>query len=122
MRPRQALLVVEDDAELRKMYRSALAVAGFLVREAADGLSALTALDRDPVDLVVLDLGLPDISGLVILQDIAAQAHTCNVPVLVVTGSTEELDHLAVACVLRKPISPDALVTAVVKCLASDGS
>jgi DNA-binding response OmpR family regulator len=122
MRSRQALLVVEDDEELRKMYRSALAVAGFLVREAADGLSALTTLDREPVDLVVLDLGLPDISGLVIIQDIAAQAHTRHVPVLVVTGSTEKLDHLDVACVLRKPISPDALVTAVLKCLGSDVS
>jgi DNA-binding response OmpR family regulator len=122
MRSRQALLVVEDDEELRKMYRSALAVAGFLVREAADGLSALTTLDREPVDLVVLDLGLPDISGLAIIQDIAAQAHTRHVPVLVVTGSTEKLDHLDVACVLRKPISPDALVTAVLKCLGSDVS
>jgi hypothetical protein len=54
-----------------------------------------------------------------VLQDIAAQAYTRSIPVVVVTGSTENLDHLDVACVLRKPVSLEALVKAVVTCLAS---
>ena len=113
--------MVEDDEELRKCTALRLPSPGSLW-ELADGLSALTTLDREPVNLVVLDLGLPDISGLVIIQDIAAQAQTRHVPVLYRSSPVppERLDHLDVACVLRKPISPDALVTAVLKCLGSD--
>jgi CheY-like chemotaxis protein len=56
------ILVVEDDAPLRSVYRTALRMAGFFVNEAANGLEALRALDADPPDLVVLDLGLPIVS------------------------------------------------------------
>jgi CheY-like chemotaxis protein len=57
-----------------------------------------------------------------LLQDIAAQARGRKVPLLVVTGSTENLDRLDVDCVLRKPISPSDLVGAVLKCLGSGTS
>jgi two-component system KDP operon response regulator KdpE len=119
---RQNILIVEDNDDLRRMYRFSLALAGFEVREAGDGLDALHALDRDPPDLIVLDLGLPDVSGHIVRQELAAQAHTREIPILVVTGSAESLHQLDVACVLRKPVSPDSLVTAVRKCLASGAS
>jgi DNA-binding response OmpR family regulator len=122
MRPRQTILIVEDDDELRRMYRFALALAHFDVREAGDGLDALQALERQAPDLIVLDLGLPDVSGHIVRQELAAQAHTRDIPILVVTGSTETLNQLDVACVLRKPVSPDGLVTAVKRCLASGSS
>jgi DNA-binding response OmpR family regulator len=102
------------------MYRAALAFAGFKVREARNGLDALQALDREPPPaLVVLDLGLPDVSGFVVRQEIAAQAHLRAIPILVVTGSDALLDDLDVACVLRKPVSPDGLVRAIENCLAA---
>lgn len=52
------ILLVENDAPLRGMYRTALRLAGFFVQEAANGFDALRALDSDPPDLVVLDLAL----------------------------------------------------------------
>jgi two-component system, OmpR family, KDP operon response regulator KdpE len=119
---RHAVLIVEDDEQLRKMYRFALTVAGFRVREAADGLAALASLEHEPPSLLIVDLGLPDMSGQDVVKEIAAQAHTCNVPILVVTGSTQNLDQLDVDCVLRKPVSPDLLLQAVLKCLASHAS
>jgi DNA-binding response OmpR family regulator len=59
----QIILIVEDDTELRGIYRTALRVAGYGVQEAGDGYEALRAVDADPPDLVVLDLALPRLSG-----------------------------------------------------------
>lgn len=117
---RRKLLLVEDDDDLRRMYRTALTLAGFEVAEALDGLDALRRLDgSEAPDLILLDLGLPLISGHTVAQEVAALAHLRHIPVLVVTGSTEPLDYLDVACVLRKPVRPDALTDAVLRCLSS---
>jgi CheY-like chemotaxis protein len=107
------VLVVEDDDDLRLIYRSALSFSGFAVHEAGNGLDALRRIDSNPPDLVVLDLSLPGVSGLAVLQEIAAHAHTRFIPIVIVTGSAEDLSRLQVACVLRKPIEPSELVRAV---------
>jgi CheY-like chemotaxis protein len=114
---RQTILVVEDDADLRRMFRTALALAGYDVREASDGTHALRLIDEDPPDLVVLDLLLPFLGGLAVQQEIASHAHTQSIPIVVVTGSNMNLDMLDVPCVLRKPVSPDELVRVVQHCL-----
>jgi DNA-binding response OmpR family regulator len=119
MAPTATVLIVEDDPVLRRMYRAALGLAGFDIVEADDGLAALHFLDHRTPDLVVLDLMLPTMSGLVVQQEIAAHAHTRNIPIVIVTGSDLSLDHVDVPCVLRKPVSPEALVDAVRSCLAS---
>jgi DNA-binding response OmpR family regulator len=113
----RTILVVEDDESLRRFWRSALKLEGFRVLEAMDGLHALHVLDEYIPDLVVLDLGLPKVDGVSVRQEIAAQVLTRDIPVVVVTGSTEELGHLDVPCVLRKPISADQLLAAIRKCL-----
>ena len=115
---RKTILVVEDDADLRRMFRTALVIEGFDVKEAADGMDALRKLDEHPPDLIVLDLGLPIIDGFSVQADIASRAHTRRLPVVVVTGSLVDLETLDVACVLRKPVDPDTLVATVRKCLA----
>ena len=114
---RQTILIVEDDRDLRRLYRTALAIAGYIVREASNGLDALRYIDADPPDLVILDLGLPMFSGIVVRQEIAAQAVTRDIPILVVTASEEPISD--VACVLRKPASPDRLVAEVRRCLTA---
>ena len=122
MSPRRTtVLIVEDDLALRRMYRVALAFAGFDVQEVGNGLDALRHIDADPPDAVILDLGLPLIDGFTVRQDIAAHALTRLIPIVVVTGSGDDLEWLDVACVLRKPVMPDKLVDAVRKCLASGG-
>ena len=119
MTERLTVLIVEDDSAARRMYRTALSFAGFDIIEAEDGLSALRSLDQYSVDVAVLDLMLPTLSGLAVQQEIAAHAHTRNIQVIIVTGSTMNLDHVDVSCVLRKPISPDRLIDAVKGCLGS---
>jgi CheY-like chemotaxis protein len=101
------------------MYRNALGFAGFDIIEAEDGLSALRSLDQYLVDVAILDLMLPTLSGLAVQQEIAANTHTRNIQVIIVTGSNINLDHLDVSCVLRKPISPDRLIDAVRNCLGN---
>lgn len=117
---RKAILVVEDDAASRRMFRTALELAGFEVREAPNGYEALHSVERDPPAVIVLDLLLPGLGGLGVQQEIAERAATKAIPIVIVTGSARELDHLAVACVLRKPVDPDALVETVRKCLSPD--
>jgi DNA-binding response OmpR family regulator len=119
MVPRRTVLIVEDDDALRRMYRIALVLAGYDVQEASDGWSALSQLDQNPPDLVVLDLGLPNISGHVVRQEIAAGSSTRHIPIVIVTAAREDLDHLDVPCVLRKPVSRNDLVESVRHCLAS---
>lgn len=119
MASRRTVLVVEDDAELRTFYRTALAFAGYDVQEAGTGLDALSSVDRRLPDIVVLDLMLPSLNGYAVLEELAAQATTREIPVVVVTGSAAPLDDLNVPCVLRKPVTPEQLITAIERCLAS---
>jgi CheY-like chemotaxis protein len=120
MSVRQTILVVEDDENLRRLFRTALALSGYDVVEAGDGLEALQRIDHSPPDLVILDLLLPGLSGIAVQQEIAAQAVTRQIPVVVITGSTlEPAPDVDVACFLRKPISPDELVDTVRRCLAA---
>ena len=122
MGARDTVLIVEDDPDTRRMYRAALSLAAFDVVEAQDGLSALHILDQRRADIVILDLMLPTVDGLSVQQEIAAHAGTRDIPILIVTGSTLPLDDVKVPCIMRKPVSPDELVAAVRRCLASGTS
>lgn len=109
------VLVVEDDPTLCTFYRSALQIAGYAVTTADDGISALRQIDGSTPEALVLDLGLPRLSGRDVGREVAA--HLPQLPIVVVTGSSEEIDAADFACVLRKPISAIALIDAVEKCL-----
>ena len=113
------VLVVDDDADLRQLFRLALALAGYQVIEAADGLDALRVLEGHRPDAVVLDLDLPMLSGHVVRQELAAQPHTRDIPVVIVTGLPGDHAELEANCMLRKPVSPDRLVATLKKCLGS---
>lgn len=120
----QRVLVVEDDADLRRMFRMALQLYGYDVLQASDGLEALRQLDANDIDCVVLDLGLPLVNGHVVLQEVAARSATREVPVVVVvTGLPGPHDALAHAsCVLTKPVTPERLVNTIRRCIASPSS
>jgi CheY-like chemotaxis protein len=118
MSERQTILIVEDDEDLRRLFRTALALAGYVVIEAGDGLEALQRIEEAPPRLVVLDLMLPGFNGVMVRQELAAHTLTRHIPIVVITG-THVPDDLDVDCVLRKPISVEELLTAVRRCLAS---
>jgi DNA-binding response OmpR family regulator len=119
MSSRRRILIVEDDEDLRSLFRIALTLAGYDVEEAGDGLEALRHIDNSPPDLVVLDLILPFVGGAVVQQEIATHVFTKDIPVVIITGSGKDLSELGVACVLRKPVMPEELVRTVASCLAT---
>ena len=113
------ILIVDDDADLRRLFRMTLTVAGYDVEEAGDGIEALQLIDNRPPDLVVLDLVLRSLDGISVQQELAARAITRHIPIVIVTGSSLDLTGLNVACVLRKPVMPDDLVKTVAMCVAA---
>ena len=82
------ILVVDDEPAIRRLLRTSLASQGFQVVEAASGRDMLAEVERSRPDLVVLDLGLPDISGLELIGTIRAGGSA--VPILVLSSRTDE--------------------------------
>jgi len=78
------LLVIEDDETLRETLAEKLADAGFAVEQAADGKEGLYFAEEYPIDLAIIDLGLPEISGLEIIRRIRAEGKTY--PILILTA------------------------------------
>jgi CheY-like chemotaxis protein len=110
----KSVLIVEDDRALRELYRSALRDAGYEVGAVEDGTDALWRIDQWTPDVVVLDLGLPRLSGRDLRYELRSRPDTRNVPVVVVTGTdTSDLDPDQFASILPKPTTPDAVVRAV---------
>ena len=107
------ILVVEDDRTIRQMYRSALMLAGYDVDAVDDGLPALRRLEEDRPDLVVLDLHLPRVDGLSVLGELRATSGICNIPVVVVTGTSLQPTIPAATAVLEKPCDPDRLLAVI---------
>ncbi|HEX6164749.1 MAG TPA: response regulator [Vicinamibacterales bacterium] len=115
------ILVAEDDTDLRGVLTASLTRSGHRVIPARDGAEALAAIERDHVDLLVLDLVMPNIDGFEVLarlKEIGGNA----IPVVVVTGtdrSTTELQALRLGAnvYLTKPIEAAALTEEVTKLL-----
>lgn len=109
------ILVVDDDARLRDLVRIALERAGYQVLTASDGRSALTHVARENPDLIVLDIGLPELDGFEVCRKIRA---TSEVPILFLTARDDEIDRilgleLGADDYVTKPFSPRELVARV---------
>jgi DNA-binding response OmpR family regulator len=87
-----SLLIVEDDDRIREALRRALTGRGHEVRIVGTGLAGLQAAVDDPPDVVVLDLGLPDIEGRQLLSMLRAVS---QVPVIVATARDDEAEMVA---------------------------
>lgn len=92
-------------------------LAGYAVVAVEDGIDALRRVEGDPPSLVVLDIGLPRLSGLDVQQELAAHDDTRDIPIVVVTGDTSELNADDFDCILKKPVTEEALIDAVKNCL-----
>ena len=78
------LLVIEDDLTLRESLVRKLSDAGFAVEQAADGKEGLYFAEEYPIDLAIIDLGLPEVSGLEIIRKVRADGKTY--PILILTA------------------------------------
>lgn len=88
----QRLLVVDDIRENREILRRRFERHGFEVIEAAGGLEALNLIDRESVDLVLLDVMMPDLAGLEVLARIRSRYPAGVLPVIMVTAKTQSED------------------------------
>jgi two-component system KDP operon response regulator KdpE len=85
------VLVVEDDDETRRVIVRELGARGYRVEQAADGHSALELWERHRPDVVLLDLGLPDVDGLRVIRQIRREAAT---PIVILSGRYEEREKV----------------------------
>jgi DNA-binding response OmpR family regulator len=109
------VLLVEDEKKLRELIRSYLERAGFTVLSTDSGAEAITLAVSAAPDLVVLDLGLPDVSGETVAREVRA---TGAVPILMLTAKAAEEDRIAglelgADDYVTKPFSPRELVLRV---------
>lgn len=82
------IMIVEDELAIRRLLRTSLTSQGFQVIEAADGAQALAEIEQAEPDLVILDLGLPDIQGQELIRIIRTQGST--LPIVVLSSRTDE--------------------------------
>ncbi len=85
------ILVVDDDPHLREVVTYALGRAGFTVRTVRDGREALAEVDRQPPDLVVLDVMMPELDGLEVCRRIRAKG---RLPIVFLSSRDEEVDRV----------------------------
>ena len=90
----ERILIVEDEADVAELVAHHLGKAGFSVEVAADGLSALDLIRSNPPALVVLDLMLPQMSGLDLCRAVKADVRTREVVVLILSARTDEIDRV----------------------------
>src|SRR5207244_4354722 len=100
--------------------RSALHMAGFSVLVASDGISALKIVERRTPDALVIDLGLPLMSGTSVIEELQVSETTRGVPIVVVTAMNVD-SAPGVAVTLTKPVDPYDLVLEVRKVLRGRG-
>lgn len=105
------IYVVEDEHELREILQEALTHVGHRTRTAPDGQALLDLMKEETPDLILLDIGLPDMSGWDLRRRILEDDESCDVPVIAVTGyggptlEATALKTLSFADYLRKPYS-----------------
>lgn len=92
MEEKQLVYIVEDDTSIRELEMYALKNASFEVMGFADGSELMSALESRVPDIILLDIMLPNEDGLDILNKIRGSVLYCNIPVVMVTAKTSEID------------------------------
>jgi len=87
---RVRILVVEDEAQLREQVRQQLQDAGYVVDASGDGQDGLYQASEYPVDAAIIDLGLPGLSGIELIQRLRAQGKTLPILILTARGSWQD--------------------------------
>jgi CheY-like chemotaxis protein len=114
----KTILVVDDDPHLRRMMQTALAMEGYVVVMAGHGRQALHMMMKQPVDLIVMDIDMPEMDGLEALEKLKANPVTAPIPVIMLTAADRANDVIrsldaGADLHLVKPFSPFALVNLV---------
>jgi CheY-like chemotaxis protein len=116
------ILIVEDDAPLRRLLELRLAVDGYVTRTAADGAEALEVLASWVPDVVVTDVMMPRLSGLSLSRAVRRDERTALIPIILLTALRFDSDMQAVVDLggvtfMNKPFDAESLNAALVAAL-----
>jgi len=112
------ILVIDDDRDIVRMLEMRLRTAGYKTVAAHDGAAGLTAAVRAMPDAIVLDIRMPNMDGLTMLEKLRDCEQTTDIPAIMLSGRREhdnkaKARELGAFCFLRKPCQPQELVNAV---------
>jgi DNA-binding response OmpR family regulator len=125
LRDRKLVLVVEDDAWIRTFMRDVLSDEGYDVIEAADGRTGLRLAEENSPSIVLLDVAMPEFTGVDVLRHLRSKRRTRNLPVVVVSAYSRVLpthDEALVAGILVKPFQVEQLLETVRQAIDPDES
>src|SRR4051812_30403586 len=106
------VMIVDDDPDIREELAEALVREGYQITEAADGVEALDALERETPSLVLLDMMMPRMNGNEFLEAVSAHPQHHSIPIVVVSAYPGEVRRGA-RKIVPKPISLHALLDVV---------
>ena len=115
---KEHILVVEDEEDILELMKFNLMKEGYHVSTAVTGEKALQAVTKNPPDLIILDLMLPDADGFEVCRRLKNQPDTKHIPIAMVTAKSEESDIVAglemgADDYITKPFSPKVLVARI---------
>jgi CheY-like chemotaxis protein len=116
------ILVVDDDPLMHRLYQHHLERAGYQMVSARNGREALDIATRQPPELIVMDIMMPDMDGLEALRELKKNDATKAIPVVVITANghfmaRKESENSGAAVFLTKPFSPVQLIAEVQRLL-----
>lgn len=124
MPKKHKILVVDDQKHIVRLVQITLEKAGYEVIPAYDGVEALELVEKDPPDLIVLDVMMPRMDGFEVLQRLQADPRFQRIPVVMLTAKAQDADiwrgwASGVSSYLVKPFNPRELLTFVQRILQS---
>lgn len=115
------ILIAEDDPNIRRMLVVSLEREGYRAAEACNGREALLAMRAGQVDLVILDLMMPEVTGLEVLAERAGEAQLRRIPVIIITAnrgdSVPAVSTDDICALLPKPFHLETLHALIRSCL-----
>src|SRR4030095_9256251 len=123
----ERVLIVDDDPDIVRLVSYNLSHSGYEVQSATSGREALDLVQKQPPDLIVLDVMLPDVDGLEVCRTLRQQSPSRRIPILMLTARGEEIDRvvgfeLGADDYVSKPFSPRELVLRVKSILRRSGT
>ena len=114
----QRVLIIDDEWTIQLALKTRLVAHGYAVEFAEDGPSGLAAAKREPPDVILLDLRMPEMDGLEVTQHLKAAPETADIPVIMLTANVQDTVRQqalnAGACdFLTKPYDPKAVLDAI---------
>jgi two-component system phosphate regulon response regulator PhoB len=122
----ERVLIVDDDADILKLLNYNLTNAGYSVQTASTGRAALETIHKNPPDLIVLDLMLPDVDGMEVCRTLRLDTVSRRIPIIMLTARGDEIDRvvgfeLGADDYVAKPFSPREFVLRVKSMLRRSG-